>query len=183
MPLVHLDALPFRKILLFRLFVGVNIFTFVLKWLDEKLDYLYSSFQVILLFYISSYQWNMCFLWIKHIATKEGKEKKTNFRFLLAMQLAICIEKKQQSIEEFQDCLGSQDPESPRSEVTRLIFAYCYLIISMPSTFYIVQVTLCCWLGINIEITELAGRWSSFQGLFNDADARWKYWWEMWQVK
>ncbi|XP_031745160.1 rab3 GTPase-activating protein catalytic subunit isoform X2 [Cucumis sativus] len=30
--------------------------------------------------------------------------------------LAICIERKHQSIEEFQDCLGSQDPESPRDE-------------------------------------------------------------------
>ncbi|XP_023522736.1 rab3 GTPase-activating protein catalytic subunit isoform X3 [Cucurbita pepo subsp. pepo] len=30
--------------------------------------------------------------------------------------LAICIERKHQSIEEFQDCLESQDPESPRAE-------------------------------------------------------------------
>lgn len=52
--------------------------------------------------------------------------KKTNFLFLLALQLAICIEKKHQSIEEFQDCLGSQDPDSPRAEVTTLIFSYSY---------------------------------------------------------
>ncbi|XP_022150875.1 rab3 GTPase-activating protein catalytic subunit [Momordica charantia] len=35
--------------------------------------------------------------------------------------LAICIEKKHQSSEEFQDCLGSQDPDSPRDEEDSLV--------------------------------------------------------------
>lgn len=50
------------------------------------------------------------------------RKGKSNLLFLLALQLAICIERKHQSIEEFQDCLGSQDPESPRDEVTTFNF-------------------------------------------------------------
>lgn len=87
-----------------------------------------TSFQVFLLFHISSNQWNICYFIKKGRMQLQRKgTRKTSFKFLLALQLAICIERKHQSIEEFQDCLGSQDPESPRDEVTALLFPYCYL--------------------------------------------------------
>lgn len=43
----------------------------------------------------------------------------------LFIQLAICIERKRQLNEEFQDCVASMDHSSPRTEV---IMVLCYIV-------------------------------------------------------
>lgn len=109
----------------FRLLVGVNIFSFhrlQLKWPDEKNGLPLLQFSSYSSFILSL---KHAFL-IKTAYHCKGGRKKKLIWFLVALQLAICIERKHQSIEEFQDCLESQDPESPRAEVTTLLFSYCY---------------------------------------------------------
>lgn len=75
----------------------------------------------------------MCKFWhltLSHDNSFEAHETKpkTFSAYCFSLQLAICIERKRQLNEDFQDCIGSQDHSSPQIEV-KMVFLNSFFVI------------------------------------------------------
>lgn len=107
------------------------------------------------------------------------KAKMLSAIFYFSVQLAICIEKKRQPNEDFQDCIGSEGHMDYMTEVTTyfVLSFNCHIDYCGSSTFFKILI-----LFHDYGLNWIAGGKCSWGWLIQCAETQWKFFWESWQV-